>query len=293
MAAKRRHWHEKDGRFWARIAIPKDLQGFFGKTQLTEPLGGDLRAADRAHAGAVARLQDQIRDAQALRGRSHAPSRLKVNHGLSLPELADQAVWDHYTQILGEYETNRRALPNPSDVEAEQERLFQRIKVGEVEQNPIAIINASTELELMLHARAHNANIRARRLAALKASLQIGDMRLVHAIVQTYVGRHELALESGSREWLDIAQKFARAEIEALNRTIEMDHGDFGGKPSDPLVKPPEPHPIPERPVPLRSLFEDYIASRQRVGRHLDGGKRWSSVIDHLLKFVKDSDARK
>jgi hypothetical protein len=65
MAAKRRHWHEKDGRFWARTAIPKDLQGFFGKTQLTEPLGGDLRAADRAHAGAVVRLQVQIREAQA------------------------------------------------------------------------------------------------------------------------------------------------------------------------------------------------------------------------------------
>ena len=29
MAAKRRHWKEKDGRFWARIAIPAKLQPYF------------------------------------------------------------------------------------------------------------------------------------------------------------------------------------------------------------------------------------------------------------------------
>ena len=67
MAAKRRHWKEKTGRFWARIAIPKDLQPCFdGKTQLTEPLGGDLRIADRNHAAAVARLQARIDSARAL-----------------------------------------------------------------------------------------------------------------------------------------------------------------------------------------------------------------------------------
>ncbi len=38
--------------------------------------------------------------------------------------------------------------------------------------------------------------------------------------------RHELAL------------KIARAEIEALERTIERDRGDYGGTPKDPIVKP-------------------------------------------------------
>ena len=48
MAAKRRHWKEKDGRYWARISIPLELKPFFNnKTQLTEPLGGDLRIADK------------------------------------------------------------------------------------------------------------------------------------------------------------------------------------------------------------------------------------------------------
>lgn len=67
MAAKRRHWKEKDGRFWARLAIPLALRPFFdNKTQLTEPLGGDLREADRNHAAAVARLQAMIDAARAM-----------------------------------------------------------------------------------------------------------------------------------------------------------------------------------------------------------------------------------
>ncbi|WER10523.1 hypothetical protein PUH89_05965 [Rhodobacter capsulatus] len=45
MAAKRRHWKEKDGRYWARISIPLELKPFFdNKTQLTEPLGGEPRS---------------------------------------------------------------------------------------------------------------------------------------------------------------------------------------------------------------------------------------------------------
>ena len=36
MAAKRRHWKEKDGRYWARISIPLELKPFFdNKTQLS------------------------------------------------------------------------------------------------------------------------------------------------------------------------------------------------------------------------------------------------------------------
>ncbi|GAB1362305.1 hypothetical protein MASR1M32_15410 [Rhodobacter sp.] len=72
MAGKRRHWKEKDGRFWARISIPAALRPMFdNRTQLTEPLGGDLRIADRNHPAAVARLQAQL---DAARGRSNGRS---------------------------------------------------------------------------------------------------------------------------------------------------------------------------------------------------------------------------
>ncbi len=293
MAAKRRHWHEKDGRYWARIAIPKLLQEFFGKTQLTEPLGGDRRAAERAHAGAVARLQDQIREAQAKLVGSLASSPPQVIPTTFTAEHAERAVWDHYIQVLRRDEAKRTAMPTPAEVDAEEERLFQRFKAGEVEHSIIAQINAASDLELMINARVHDVNNRVRRLAALRASLQTGDIRLVDAAVLLFAERNELVLVKGTREWHDIAQKFVRAEIEGLQRTIEMDSGDFGGKPSDPVVKPPAQPAIAVPPVPLRALFDDYIVSRQRVGKHLDGGKRWSSVIDHLLKFMKGPDARK
>lgn len=65
MAAKRRHWKEKDGRFWARVSVPVALRPYFlGKTQLAEPLGGDRRVADRRHAAAVARLFEQLESAK-------------------------------------------------------------------------------------------------------------------------------------------------------------------------------------------------------------------------------------
>ena len=65
MAGKLRFWKEKNGRYWARLSIPAHLRPFFAnKTQLTEALGGDRRAAEDKHPAAVARLKDQLRAAQ-------------------------------------------------------------------------------------------------------------------------------------------------------------------------------------------------------------------------------------
>ena len=60
VAGKLRHWREKDGRFYARVAVPKELVPFIGRSELIEPLGGDRRSAMRQHPAAVVRLQAQI-----------------------------------------------------------------------------------------------------------------------------------------------------------------------------------------------------------------------------------------
>ncbi len=100
MAAKRRHWKEKGGRFWARISVPKSLQAMLGKTELIEALGGDRRAADRNHAAAVARLQAIIAHAQSLLEVGTAPPA----SGTPLREIADadyeDAIWTQYTETL-------------------------------------------------------------------------------------------------------------------------------------------------------------------------------------------------
>ncbi|HHW34346.1 MAG TPA: integrase [Paracoccus solventivorans] len=70
MAGQVRHLKVKGGRFYARIAVPKDAQTIIGKTELVTPLGGDRREAMRGLSGAVAVMQEQIAAAQGKGSRS-------------------------------------------------------------------------------------------------------------------------------------------------------------------------------------------------------------------------------
>jgi hypothetical protein len=97
----------------------------------------------------------------------------------------------------------------------------------------------------------------------------------------------------GSDEWRTVARALCSAELEALARVMERDEGDFSGQLTNPMMAnaaPPEDAPTP---IPLRTLFKDYIASRQALGRHRDGGRTWTSVIDGLIKFLGHGDARR
>ena len=69
-----RYWKEKDGRFYARVAVPKLLQPYLDRPrgELIEALGADRRVALRIHPAAVARLQGEI-----------AASEQKVNFGIT------------------------------------------------------------------------------------------------------------------------------------------------------------------------------------------------------------------
>ena len=94
MAATRRHRTERNGRFRARMAVPKALQPILGKSELIEPLGGDRRVADRNHAAAAARLQDEIAQAQrSLRPASAHPGPERKLRAITPP--------DHQSAIRG------------------------------------------------------------------------------------------------------------------------------------------------------------------------------------------------
>src|SRR4051794_1955583 len=61
MAGKVRHLLNRDGRYFARLVIPKDLRPFMdGKTELRSALGADYRIAQRKLPSAVALLQQEI-----------------------------------------------------------------------------------------------------------------------------------------------------------------------------------------------------------------------------------------
>lgn len=301
MAAKRRHWKEKNGRFWARISIPSALRPFFGnKTELIEALGGDLRIADRKHATAVARLQAQLDQARQLQaGRSDkdhddTSARVSGNSWQYLPIRAltdadvENAIWDTYTSCLEEYAAKRAAMPSPQDIEDEREMVFQRIESGRVDcAQPTSVFNLYTDFELKSAARVHDSNLRARRLAALKNGLATGETRFVDLAVMQFVRTNALDVAPGSREWQDLAEKMMRAQIEALERTIKFDQGVFGDTPSDPLVRPP----TKSQHVSFTKLFHEYMTYAQSMGKHLDGGATWEPPIRSLMNFLGHDDA--
>ncbi|MCC5972257.1 MAG: hypothetical protein JJU15_20175, partial [Pararhodobacter sp.] len=298
MAAKRRHWQEKKGRFWARIAIPAALQPYFdGKTQLTEPLGGDLRTADQKHSGAVARLQEKITEARGALEPSSAVSEAEAPRRPITPADHGHAVWSHYTNVLQADERKRASMPTRDQQQAEYEKLMLRIDSGEVgiHLGPAGLINAHTVYELMLRARDDDSRIRSRRLTALRSALAAGDFRLCEPAVQQFIAANALAVKPDAPAWQDLARAMARAEIDALERTLERtlerDRGDFSGRPRDPIVTTPTVPSPGANPVPMRKLFSDYIASRRAIGKHRDGGANWEHAISDLIKFLGHADA--
>lgn len=156
MAAKRRHWKEKDGRFWARVAIPVALRPSFGnKTELTEPLGGDRRVADRNHAAAVARLQAQIEQAKrAIEGTQTLKEPVSSLRQVTSDDY-EHAVWNHYTGVQEAQEQKRAGMPTPLEISAAYEQLMRRIEAGQADpqRNPVAMFNVYTDYELMAGAR--------------------------------------------------------------------------------------------------------------------------------------------
>src|SRR5262245_16388916 len=96
MAGKTRNWLERNGRYYARVVIPPHLRPFMNKrSQLTEPLGPDLRVARSLHAAAVERIHAQIdvarQKAQAAGSVRTFPARLLSN---------DEIAHRHYLQRL-------------------------------------------------------------------------------------------------------------------------------------------------------------------------------------------------
>lgn len=95
MAGKVRHLIDRNGRYHARLVVPKELRGIIGKTELRSSLGGDYRAALRLLPGAVAQLQHQIALAERKAGAGRpqpGPARY--------PLAPDQIAMSLYTQRL-------------------------------------------------------------------------------------------------------------------------------------------------------------------------------------------------
>ncbi|WP_374393795.1 site-specific integrase [Tabrizicola sp.] len=252
MAGKLRHWREKDGRFYARLAVPKELVPFVGRSELIEPLGSDRRGAMRQHPAAVARLQAQITKA----GMEAAQTGAIVEPLAHFP-MTDEQLAARLYQISLELDDQGRLS-----------RGYASIGIDD----------------------GYVATLRSARAGALSDS-ELYD--LVGPQIERFRLAGNVTAAPASREWRRLAQVLCEAELEALSRMVERDEGDFTGTPPETSVVrtalPDEPIP----PVPLSNLFDDYIKSRQALGKHTDGGRRWNVAIKSLVKHLGHSDARK
>ncbi|MCT4332615.1 integrase [Paracoccus sp. YLB-12] len=112
MAGATRHLLNRNGRFFARLVVPKDLRRIVGKTELRSPLGPDRRTAMKNLPGAVAVLQDQLARAEhqlaASGSRPIQPGRY--------PLAPEQIAARHYAQRLAFDDTLRNDPRWPSMV---------------------------------------------------------------------------------------------------------------------------------------------------------------------------------
>ena len=97
-----------------------------------------------------------------------------------------------------------------------------------------------------------------------------------------------VAAEEGTPEWRRLARLLCRSMLEAATRKLERDAGNFTGLPSIPALQP---RPAAPEPLPLKPLFLDYVADRQRVGKGRNLDRTWGPVIANLVSFVGHDDA--
>jgi integrase len=254
MAGKIRHFMERDGRYFARVVIPKDLRPFLaGKTELREPLGADRRVALRKHLGALADLMQKIATAEHLRDVAHGTVAVPRLHQLTNEQMAGRL----YNMRLEMDEIGRNDVPGYASI-------------GVNDQYVIALRDG------------------------IVGKLSDGGLKaLVGQHIDDFRHRGNTLSEPFTSEWRSLARELCKAELQALERMVERDEGDHSGVPS--LPYPQIDLTIAEQisPISITGLFDDYIASRLRLGGGKGAEKRWEPVFPHLVSHLGHDDARK
>ncbi|RWP58016.1 MAG: integrase [Mesorhizobium sp.] len=245
----------RDGRYFARLVVPKELRPYMdGKTELRTALGPDYRTALKTLPGAVAALQHQIALGERRAVDAGEPSVTIGRYPLSPPQIAsrdyqarlafDAEIRAHYHQYAG-FEVDYEEEGGP----------FRDGYAGKLSDD---------ELELLVGDRIERFRI---------------------------LGNHTAA--KGTLEWRLIAQALCVSSYEAMARRGERNDGDFAGNPSHPLLTTTQPAEVDRQPVPLKGLLTDYLDERAADGKGREARKRWTPVFANLSKFIRHNDARK
>lgn len=254
MAGKIRHFMERDGRYFARVVIPKDLRPFLdGKTELRASLGGDRSLAIRKHPAALAGLMESIASAErqsaSATGKPVVPGRYPLTDA----------------QIARQFYNVRLAL------DEEARNTTQGYGLVGIDDGFVADL---------------------RRGLAGQATDDVLD-RLVGSEIDHFRRKGNTTATRGTQEWRSLARALCQAGLEALEREFERDEGDFTGTPKAPLLKDLPAAAPEDAPVSLMGLFEDYVRSRQKLGGGKEIGSRWLPAFKSFVLHLKHDNAIK
>ncbi|MBL0937183.1 MAG: integrase [Rhizobiaceae bacterium] len=243
----------RDGRYFARLVVPKELRQFVGKTELRSALGPDRREAIKKLPGAVALLQHEI--ALAERRAADAGQR-HVTTG-RYPLAADQIALRNYQSRLAFDDEIRNTYPVYAtlEVDADLAHDLQKGAAGAL---------GDDHLEALVGER-----------------------------IERFRALGNTTVEKGSTDWRSLARMLCASEYEALSRVVERNEGDWTGRPASPVLVNAQPVADEKPPVSLKRLFKDYVASRVIIGKGRGIEKRWTPVFTDLVKFIGHDDARR
>lgn len=220
------HTRRRGGVYYARLAIPLELQPILGTTDREKSLRTkDPKEAKRRLTGVLAAWHVEFEDARRQRE-------------ITDDDNAD-AVWKHYTGTLDRDAQNRLLMPTVADIDAATEQAVEHVQREGIDvRDPLAALDVALDVMVLKRRRALDAQARRTKLDAMRKHLAEGETALINHEVDAYATDNGLVIDPLSPDRGDLAGKMMRAEIEALERTLERDRGDYTGTPRDPIVKP-------------------------------------------------------
>jgi len=217
----------RGGAYSARIRVPKDLVEAVGRKELVKALG----TSDPAEAKRLVRpvVDGWLGFFDTLRAKAQ-PSEAE----------RDELVWSHYNRTLESDDQIRAAIPTASEIEAAEEEALERAQRQRIDiHDPLQILDVALELHLLKDRRNGSKSVEGQhrriKLEHLKKHLTLGETVLVDHEIDALLAERSLVISQAERAKL--ARQLIRAEIEALNRTLERDEGNYGGEPADQLIK--------------------------------------------------------
>ncbi|NEU14587.1 tyrosine-type recombinase/integrase [Methylobacterium sp. BTF04] len=193
--------------YYARLAVPKELQAIFGAKERWESLRTkDAREAKVRVLEVLQRWSDEF-----------ATLRRKLASTEPAADEIEAVTWGHYQGELEHHQIERRVRPTSRETDLLTEPVALRRDVSAFQKRSRAV-----------------------RKKTLEDHLGQGETALVHHAARSLITRENWAIGDDTPEFRDLCERLQRAKLEALRRAEEQDQGDFTGRPADPAVKAPK-----------------------------------------------------